>query len=47
VVRYVTATPLGIVGAGQALKQDKPLFLAKIPANEPDVNSGGDPGAQP
>src|SRR5215813_1639470 len=39
--RYVTVTPLGIVGAGQALIQDKPLFLAKIPANEPDVNSGG------
>src|SRR6516225_1893665 len=47
VVRYVTATPLGIVGAGQHLKQDKPLFLANMLGNEPDVNSGGDPGTQP
>src|SRR6516162_3774680 len=47
VVRYVTATPLGIVGAGQHLKQDKPLFLAKMLANEPDVKSGGDPGTEP
>src|SRR5262250_450965 len=46
-VRYVTATPLGIVRAGQHLKQDKPLFLAKMLANKPDVNSGKNPGAQP
>src|SRR5262245_39095884 len=47
VVRYVTATPLGIVGAEQHLKQDKPLFLAKMLANEPYVNSGGDSGTEP